>query len=241
MRQRLGTTYDERFFAGQSKAVRASAARVVPLVLRALGPHSAVDVGCGLGEWLAELQVAGVPDVLGLDGDHVVREQLEIPDHAFRAVDLTLPLRLDRRFDLAISLEVAEHLPPERGDSFVADLVALAPAVLFSAAIPGQPGTHHINTRWQDEWAAIFADFGYEPVDLVRPLVWDDPGVYPWYAQNTLLYTSKPLTGESRPGLPLRVVHPSIYSQEPTLKSLIAELAPALKRAVRYQASRRSG
>jgi hypothetical protein len=52
-----------------------------------------------------------------------------------------------------VSLEVAEHLQPKRSASFVADLVALAPAVLFSAAIPGQPGTDHINPRWQDEWA----------------------------------------------------------------------------------------
>lgn len=156
-----------------------------------LAPRSVVDVGCGVGAWLAEWNAAGVSDVLGLDGDYVRRDQLLIPADRFRAADLSTPPAIGRRFDLATSLEVAEHLPPETTDGFVAALCALAPAVYFGAAVPSQGGTHHVNERWQSDWAARFAARGYVALDPVRPRVWADDRVSWWYAQNALLYVDR--------------------------------------------------
>jgi hypothetical protein len=64
------------------------------------------------------------------------------------AWDLESPIRLERTFDLAISMEVAEHLSPGRAPSFVDDLTGLAAVVLFSTAIPGPGGIGHINEPW---------------------------------------------------------------------------------------------
>jgi hypothetical protein len=50
-----------------------------------------------------------------------------------------------KRFDLAISLEVAEHLPEGSAGALVSTLIEAAPVVVFSAAIKGQSGTNHIN------------------------------------------------------------------------------------------------
>lgn len=237
-RRHMTTSYNETYFAGLSPGSRASAARIVPLVVQAIKPGSVIDVGCGTGEWLAEFCHAGVAEVVGVDGGHAAPEQLRIPAQAFCAVDLRSPLRLERRFDLAMSLEVAEHLPPERSESFVADLVALAPAVLFSAAIPGQPGTDHISPRWQDEWAEMFRSHGYHPWDLVRTAVWDDSQVDPWYAQNTLLYVDSPPEGRDRSAMPLRLVHPELYGWEPPLKTVATQLLGAVKTLARQQSAR---
>src|SRR5437868_2184681 len=84
-----------------------SAAVVVPLVLKVLPTQSVVDVGCGEGDWLAAFQKAGIEDIWGLDGDHVDRGRLQIPQPQFQVADLTKQFRLDRVFDLAMSLEVA--------------------------------------------------------------------------------------------------------------------------------------
>jgi SAM-dependent methyltransferase len=130
-----------------------------------------IDVGCGTGEWLAAYVKLGVTDVLGTGGAYVSRDQLVIPEHLVQRRGLRERLELDRHFDLAICLEVAEHLPPARGESFVADLVALAPAVLLSAAVPGQGGVDHLNERWQDHWHTLFAAHGYLAADSVRPVV----------------------------------------------------------------------
>lgn len=207
------TVYDDGFFAGIEAGARASAAVVAPILVDALKPSSIIDVGCATGTWLSAFRAAGVTDVLGVDGSYVDRSALEIPADCFRPLDLNQPFQIGRRFDLAISLEVAEHLFPERSSSFVADLVTLAPIVCFGAAIPMQGGTDHVNERWQEAWVEMFAAHDYRPVDLLRRRVWDHPDVQPWYAQNTLVYASPDteLAGEEPD--PLSVVHPRLFEQ----------------------------
>jgi SAM-dependent methyltransferase len=235
--------YDDAFFRHQLETAERSASKVVPLVMEALAPASVVDVGCGVGSWLEGFTRHGVTDVLGVDGDYVDRSMLVVGPGQFVPRDLEQPLRLDRRWDLAVSLETAEHLSRGRAASFVEDLVALAPAVLFSAAIPGQSGVTHINLQWQDYWAGLFAQNGYRCVDYVRPRIWDDSDVEPWYAQNVLLYVDPAVhTIEADRPLPLRVVHPGIFDPkqdgQPSFRELLAQVPGALWRALRRRLSR---
>src|ERR1041385_1528730 len=121
---------------------------VVPVIMKVVNPSSVVDVGCGTGTWLKAFEEAGVADILGVDSNDVSPSQLKIPASKFRAVDLTAPWQLDRKFDLAISLEVAEHLPEDKATQFVAAIAGTADYVIFSAAIPGQGGQNHLNEQW---------------------------------------------------------------------------------------------
>src|SRR5262245_44009168 len=132
--------YTNEYYRALSDGARRSARVVLPLVLEFVRPRSVIDVGCGLGTWLAVFREHGVEDVWGMDGDHVDREWLEIPADRFLAHDLSQPLRLGRSFDLVVSLEVAEHLPPSCADAFVESLTRLGPLLLFSAAAPYQGG-----------------------------------------------------------------------------------------------------
>jgi hypothetical protein len=139
-----------------------------------------------------------VEDVLGIDGEHVDSELLQIPCQHFQAMDLTKPFRIGGAFDLAVSLEVAEHLPANCALAFVNSLVDLAPLVLFSAAIPHQGGNNHLNEQWPEEWAALFETHDYFAVDFVRKRIWHNEAVEWWYAQNTLLFArSDVLAGNS--------------------------------------------
>ncbi|GHA24508.1 hypothetical protein GCM10007989_20220 [Devosia pacifica] len=115
---------------------------------------------------------------------------LDDPAIRFHAADLARPIDHALTADLAISLEVAEHLPASRAKGFVSDLTGIAPAILFSAAVPGQGGVNHINERWQSYWAELFAAHGYRPYDLIRPEIWGDHAIPFWYRQNVLLYLS---------------------------------------------------
>jgi len=185
------TLYDSSFFEALSSSSASSAAQILPEVVRLIAPKSAVDLGSGTGEWLGELRKLGVTDVLGVDGDWVNPAALKIPTDQFRPFDLRNKFAMDRAFDLAISVETAEHLPPERGEGFVANLVALAPVVLFSAAIPGQGGTGHINEQWQDYWARLFAKHDYVALDFLRLKFWTDSRIEWWYRQNIILYVRR--------------------------------------------------
>src|SRR6266511_1612991 len=164
MPEREATLYTDEFYRDHLEVSRRSARAMVALVR----PRSVVDVGCGLGPWLAVFREHGVSDVQGIDGAWVDRSKLIIPEDRFLAVDVRRPIQLERRFDLAVSMEVAEHLPGECAPVFVDSLARLAPVVLFSAAIPFQGGVGPINEQWPEYWAEHFARNGYAVIDCIR-------------------------------------------------------------------------
>jgi hypothetical protein len=180
--------YNNAFFDKTASRSLTSARSVLRRLFQYIKPKSIVDVGCGLGAWLKAANELGVGDVLGIDGDYISRDALLIPAASFQPADLRRPLALGRRFDLAITLEVAEHLPHHCSETFVKDLTALSDVVLFSAALPYQGGTEHINEQWLEFWAILFQRHGYVPVDLLRQPFWNDQAVEFWYAQNLMVF-----------------------------------------------------
>ena len=131
------THYDGTFFDAMEAGALSSAAAVLPIVLELIAPRSIVDVGCGRGAWLRVAAELGVPQVAGIDGEYVDRRNLLIPAEQFRAEDLRSPFQTGNCYDLALCLEVAEHLPKSAAGPLVAAPVSAAPVVLFSAAIRG--------------------------------------------------------------------------------------------------------
>src|SRR5688572_30665246 len=104
-------TYTPDFFKAISASASESAAVLLPCVFELVGtPTSILDVGCGTGAWLATARELGVAEIIGVDGDYLPPEQLVISPSEFVAGDLTKPLDLQRRFDVVMTLEVAEHL-----------------------------------------------------------------------------------------------------------------------------------
>ena len=229
--------YDSRFFEAQEQ-LGGSEFIVLPLLIDWLGPASLVDVGCGIGSWARAAMDLGVSDVLGIDGGYVPRARLKIAPEAFLALDLAEPLRLRRTFDIAVCLEVAEHLGPERGESFIEDLCRLSDVIAFSAAVPRQTGTDHRNERWQSYWSALFSQNGYQVFDIVRPRIWWDERVAPYYRQNCLIYA----IGESAEVLSnvaqqpiLDCVHPNFwFGKTVTPRDMLRLLPEALLESARY-------
>lgn len=205
--------YDKAFYDTIRPGVRSSAAVVVPLVLQHVQPRTVIDVGCGEGWWAHEFAVHGC-EVIGLDGAYVEGSPLRdrfVPHNLMTP----LPEHLAGRFDLAVCLEVAEHLPADRADTLASELCELAPVVLFSAAIPGQGGVGHVNERWTSHWVGRFGACGYQVSGGLRWLIWNDERVEAWYRQNTLVAAAKPELYPmlfNHPGTaPISVVHPTIY------------------------------
>ena len=208
--------YRDEFFRHRHDRTAYAARTILGVLLPALPlPASAIDVGCGVGTWLSVLRERGVADIRGLDGPWVDTANLVIPAESFSHHDLRQDLALGRRFDLAISLEVAEHLPAERAAGFVNWLAELADVVLFSAATPRQGGKNHFNEQWQDYWAALFAERNYVPVDFIRGQIWNDRKIATWYRQNVLVYVSRARLAECNfpagAAGPLSVVHPEVF------------------------------
>jgi len=245
--------YSPAFYARELDRARTSAETIVPLVLERVAPRSVVDLGCGHGIWLETFARHGVSDYAGVDGDWVPLDKLHFPSERFVSARLDQPLRLGRRFDLAVSLEVAEHLPQRGAKRFVQNVVDLAPCVLFSAAVPYQRGTDHLNEQWPDYWAELFREHGYIVIDGLRPLVWSNDAVFGFYRQNILMFATPeviaehPLLARDREQTveeQLSIVHPELmeslaahpreHVRRPAARDLmLRELLPALPVAAR--------
>jgi len=203
--------YDEKFYQ-ELEQTRDSARQVLPIVIELLHPASVVDVGCGEGHWLSVAQELGIVDVLGVEGEWIAKANPAIAREKIRIHDLRQPLSVGRSFDLALALEVAEHLPAANARLFVQALCDAADRVLFSAAIPGQGGRNHVNEQWPQYWANLFSEFGYECYDAIRPRIWSNSKVQWYYAQNCLLFASAGTApGLGVPGVPTPLVHPSAW------------------------------
>ena len=170
-----------------------SAEIIIPIIQKFIQPNSVIDVGCGIGQWLKMFHNYGISDYLGLDGEHVLQDNLMIDKSAFVPTDLSKPknIKIGKRFDLAISLEVAEHLPKEVAQDFVFLLTELSDTIIFSAAIPGQTGENHLNEQWHSYWQDLFYKRGYSFLDVLRPELWNDERVNWWYRQNIFLVTNQ--------------------------------------------------
>lgn len=143
---------------------------------------SVVDVGCGNGDLLRELAVnADAFDaIVGLEHPRYTNSHwhnsLDV-----RYVDLSLPLPIADRFDLAICNEVAEHIDPKCLGIFALNLSKLSDLIILGASLVRQPGDGHIACRPPAYWKAIFEELGYVQYNLFRsmprslsnPCVWD--------------------------------------------------------------------
>ncbi len=199
---------------------RYSAAFILTKLFHYYPPKSILDVGCGLGTWLEVAQQCGVSDVLGIEGDWLDRKLVIIPPERIVNLDLEKSFDLGRRFDLVISLEVGEHLSERAAAGFVASLVRHAPVVLFSAAIPFQGGHHHVNEQFLPYWSRLFDHFGYQPVDFLRSIRWNNPNILLYLRQNIVIFARQELTKENGPFAslmerngPLSIVHPDMYHE----------------------------
>lgn len=182
--------YTERFYEDQMDGSMRSARIIAPIVCEVLTVNSVLDLGCGVGTWLRAFAECGAHRLIGLDGDYVPRDKMLIDVADFNPINISSLNTLPKNLDLCICMEVLEHLPHQVGKKIVRLLTEASPAVLFSAAIPGQGGTNHVNERWHHEWHQEFLKYGFDVFDIVRPRIYHETDVEPWYRQNAFLYVN---------------------------------------------------
>ena len=148
-----------------------------------------VDFGCGTGTWLAAAKTIADVEVLGIDGDYVNKNDLMIDESEFLTADLIKEVELDKKFDLAISVEVAEHLPSSSSDALVRSLCNASDIVLFSAAHVGQGGDGHINCQPFEFWQEKFLSNNFYYINIKEQFKndWEIEG---WYRENISLFIS---------------------------------------------------
>lgn len=204
---------------------------VVPILADLFSPTSVVDIGCGTGNFLKVFRDSGVQTVKGLDGKWANRDLLfkHIRENEFEEIDLEQFSDSKIKYDLAICLEVAEHLKPEAAGQFIKALCTYSDIIVFSAAVPDQGGQNHLNEQWPTYWGRLFEKHGFKMYDILRPLIWNNPGVSYWYKQNVFVYM-RTTTAAAERGYEaidiekfMNTIHPDIFQYKSQMLERILE------------------
>jgi SAM-dependent methyltransferase len=215
--------YDFDWHKSHGDKTSSSAAVIADILSKSFRINSVLDVGCGDGRWLRAFIDRGASVARGVDGPWTDQSRLLIEQSEFSVHNLEKPLSLGCQFDLAMSMEVAEHVAEEFSDQFVKNITAHADLVLFGAAIPYQGGFRHVNEQWPSYWANKFASLGFKCFDLIRSPIWARDDVYFWYKQNCLVYVRESradllaqaeacIVEHGAAQMPIDVAHPELYS-----------------------------
>jgi SAM-dependent methyltransferase len=188
---------------------------LVPDLMTLIGPESVLDVGCGTGTFLKVFKESGVKHVLGVDGPwgNPALRKSHLTEAEFQSLDLEVFHDFGRKFDLALCLEVAEHLKPEAAKTLVKTLTNASDVIWFSAALPMQGGQNHINEQPLSYWVKLFGEAGYTMDDSLRPLWWNDSRVFWWYRQNSVLFFRGAPNYKVKPALAhiVDIIHPELF------------------------------
>ena len=204
-----------------------SAEVIVPLLIKLFNPKSVVDVGCSIANFLKIFLKNEVKDIQGFDGAWVDLSKLasNIPVEKFQKIDLEKEFvqyasEGKKKYDVLISLEVAEHLSADFSKNFVKSLCLLSDTIVFSAAVPLQGGQDHINEQWHSYWIKIFNDVGYVCHDKIRKIIWQEPNVHWWYRQNIFHFTKSDKSfvewSDNDLSFPSDIVHPDHIKEKAT-------------------------
>jgi SAM-dependent methyltransferase len=214
--------YTDEYYEEIAERSLASAKEIIPLIQKIISPKSVVDVGCGTGAWLSAWKQNDVNDITGIDGHYVNENKLMINTGNFIKADLENDLNLNRYYDLVMSLEVAEHIRPEKASVFIRSLCKLGDIILFSAAIPNQEGLLHYNEQYPKYWISKFSEFGFLPYDCIRKEIWENDLIDVNYRQNLLFFINREKTS-SYPSIAgvgnnvLPLVHPLHFEHKQTV------------------------
>lgn len=155
----LSRTYDIKWYEERTpyRPIYHAFARAIEQVF---APEGLLDLGCGAG-YLLEHFADRIP-TLGVEGSSAAFEVMS-PKAARNSLlaDLTqAPPAEIRRYPFLTCIEVAEHIPEEELDHFLA-WFAHAEQVLLTAAPPGQGGRNHVTERPPAYWKQRFRPLGF--------------------------------------------------------------------------------
>jgi SAM-dependent methyltransferase len=189
--------YDAEYYVEAEEHSRKASATISELIMADFKPRSVIDVGCGTGALLGALRDRGC-EVFGLEYAEAGLAFCRARKLNVRKFDLEREtFDVGRTFDVAVSTEVAEHLPERCADRYVDLLTGAAPKIVFTAAFPGQGGTDHVNEQPASYWIAKFAARGFSFEELRSQewrRRWREADIARWYWMNAMIFAKSDLT-----------------------------------------------
>lgn len=210
--------YDKKYYKKHENGSYLSALKLLEYIKVFYNFKSVIDFGCGMGTWCKAMEELGVPHVLGIDQHAYDPTYMLISSEKYMQYDLREELVLPYRTDIAVSVEVGEHIEKKYSKIFVQNLCLCSDLILFSAAMPFQGGTGHINEQSCSFWTELFQKYEYNAIDCIRPHFWNYEDIEIWYRNNCILYAKKNLYEKiilniPEENYPLDIIHPAMMKR----------------------------
>lgn len=210
--------YDKAYYKRHEKGSYQSALILLNYLKDFLKINSIIDFGCGMGTWGKAAKDIGITNYIGVDQHYYNDKYMVIEKNSYIQHDLRNKFFVQRSFDLAISVEVAEHIDSVYENTFIENICNSSDIILFSAALPEQGGTGHINERPCSYWNSKFDALGYVLIDCIRPFFWNNKNIEIWYRNNCTLYIKKEKFDTIKSyipqsSFPIDIIHPEMLTR----------------------------
>lgn len=129
-----------------------------------------LDLGCGQGQFANAFLNAEL-DVTAVEGSKagVARAiQRGMPPERMHRHDLRLPLQLDRKFDIVMCTEIAEHIETPFSSQLINTIAEHSDICWFSSERPDTNAghLHHSNEQPDIFWINLFRFYGFRPLPI---------------------------------------------------------------------------
>ncbi len=143
-------------------------------IVSEISPETVLDAGCAKGFLVEGLRNAGV-QAWGIDISQYAIENVHDTIKPYcKVASITDPFPQEH-YDLIVSIEVLEHMPPQEADAAIRNLCNHTNQILFSSTPFDYKEVTHVNVQAPEYWAGIFAKNGF-----YRDFEFDASFVTPW-------------------------------------------------------------
>ena len=166
-------------------------AAIAKIIADKYQPKTVLEIGCGPGKLTKALSVH-VNKIVAFDGfsnpefndySNIMFHRLDLNNNTDKVKEIQ-----DQHFDIAICMEVAEHINPQASASLIKLLTKHANVVIFTAAVPNQGGHGHINCQPRTFWNKLFVEQNFTINTKVMPFIQSNENIAIWYRLNITDY-----------------------------------------------------
>lgn len=152
--------YSKEYYKSINKDESAQAKALGEILIKLYRPNSVVDIGCGTGLYLSQFKC--IQYGFDISPDAFDPEVIQVERGLVDIRDLTQPMNVNIKSDLAICLEVVEHIGSENADILIENISKWSDTIVMTAAPPGQAGLNHVNCQPMSYWEEKMAKYGFK-------------------------------------------------------------------------------
>ena len=141
-----------------------------------IAPTTVLDAGCAMGFLVEKLRARGV-QAFGIDISEYAIQNVHPDSQDYCWVGSIID-PFPQQYDLIVSIEVLEHLPPEQAQPAISNLCAHSDDIIFSSTPLDYTEPTHLNVQPPEYWAKLFAQQGF-----YRDMDFDASFLTPWAAR----------------------------------------------------------